>query len=127
MQAKVPYIATLLQGTKYQLEHANLWSRKRKNLSYYVNELIKLMYSQAGISPTIKPGLNELPTLTLTQTEYSHLFLNHILPRASQCVVNSFHAYSSNETIQQLLHKAFATVNDSSFRPTDCAKSHLRL
>ena len=116
----------MLQGTKYQLEHANLWSRKKKNLSYYVNELIKLMYSQAGISPTIKPGLNQLPTLTLTQTEYSHLFLNHILPRASECVVNSFHSYSSNETIQQLLYKSFAKVTDSSFRPSDCAKSNLR-
>ena len=84
------------------------------------------MLSQAGISPTIQPGLTDIPAISLTQTEYSHLFFNHIIPRACLCVTNSFNGYSSNEIIQQILFKTYRTVTACSFRPSDSAHSNLR-
>ena len=127
MLAKVPYIATLLTGTKYQLEDKVFWSRKSKSLSYYVNQLIKILYSQAGISPTIKPSLQYLPALSLTQTEYSHLFFNHVIPRAAESVTNSFNGYSTNnDATCKILHNVFRKICQCEYRAKDAAASNLR-
>ena len=103
-----------------------IWSKKRKNISHYVDQLIRVFYSQAGISPTIKPQLPHLPAVSSTQTELSHLIMNHIIPRGSESVLSSFPHYSTNEVIKQILFKAFATVCRCKYRPKDSAKSHLR-
>ena len=101
----MPFVCTLLTSAKYTVDDDIQWSRKKKQLSHYVSDLIKVLYSQAGISPTIKPGLPFLPALSAVQVEFSHLYLNHILPRACSAVKKSFPGYSTNSTIKSILNK----------------------
>ena len=85
------------------------------------------MYSQAGISPTIKPGIPFLPTISLTQVEYAHLMFHHIFTRACKSVKESFEHFASNEQIQNILQQIWIYCTQKcTYRPKHCSKSNLR-
>ena len=94
--------------------------------SAYCTELMDSWLSQAGISPTIRPGIPFLPCCTLTQPEYSHDMFNHIFTRLCQCVLNTNPSYNSNNQTHQVINKIFDTVCRSLYRPSCCSISRLR-
>ena len=116
----------MLTTAKYKLDSTTTWSTKRKEISYYVNKLIRTMYSQAGVSPTIKPGISHLPNVTITNVEYAHNMFHHIWTRTCNGVKQSF-ANFNNETIHSILCQLWNVCCISCiYRPADCCKSNLR-
>ena len=116
----------MLTTAKYKLDQTTTWSTKRKEISYYVNKLIRTMYSQAGVSPTIKPGISHLPNVTITSVEYAHNMFHHIFTRTCNGVKQSFPNFN-NETIHSILSQLWNVCCVSCiYRPADCCKSNLR-
>ena len=125
--AKIPLIATLLTTAKYHLEWTTKWNNRQKNIAYYVNQIIELCYSQAGISPSIKPGLPHLPSVSLTQVEYAHLMFHHIFTRACQSVKDTFNRFNTNDKIEKIINKIwYYCVQKCKHRAKDCSRSNLR-
>ena len=126
MLAKIPYICTLVTGTKFKLLSNNTWSRRKKPVSYYVNEMMSLMFRQAGISPSIKPSIPYLPTVSLTQVEFTHNMMNHILTRICKDTKNSMFGFETNDTVRAIANNIWYKLIDCDFRPSDCGITHLR-
>ena len=109
------------------MEWTAKWQNRKKNIAHYVNQIIELCYSQAGVSPSIKPGLPHLPSVSLTQVEYAHLMFHHIFTRACQCVKDTFNRFSTSDKITKIVNKIWHyCVQNCKYRPKDCSRSNLR-
>ena len=123
---KIPLLATLLISTRYKLALPKEWRNKKKPISYYIQKMIQMFYSQSGISPTIKPGIPYLPCISLSQVEYAHLMFHHILPRICKSVKHSFAGFKSNKQIQEIFHQLWHVLTNQPGRPKDFPTTNLR-
>lgn len=97
-----------------------------RNIARHNSKIIQTILRYAGISPSHKPKIEKLPTLTLIKVEFCHLMFHHILPRLCRAVKLTFRCWHSNKHIKNYLELGFTVLKHNPYFPAKFNSTYLR-
>lgn len=101
-------------------------NRSRRDISVHNTQMIKTILRYAGISPTLKPKIEQLPTLSLIKVEFCHLMFHHILPRLCIGIKNTFDKYHNSDNTKAYLEDVWKKFSKNDFSPSKVSTTYFR-